>query len=117
MALFGRKKQSGADGRPVTGYVFANKRLISGVAPEPVVAGEFPRYLYREQPDGPGDSGWRIFTGSESQAEADDPDNFQVNAVATLLAVHPQLAQVVKEGVGGAWEWSEADARYIEVTD
>jgi hypothetical protein len=97
--------------------VFANKRLVHGVVPDPVMAGEFPRYLYRGKPDSPGDSGWRIFTGSETQADTDDSSNFQVNAVETLLTVHPQLAQVLKKGVNGAWEWSETEGRYLEVQD
>jgi len=116
MALFNRKPRDQVRGS-LGGYVFANKSLIKGVAPEPVVAGEFPRYLYREQPDDPQDSGWRVFTGSETQEDADDPDNFQVNAVSTLLMVHPQLAQVLAPGVSGAWKWSDDQARYVEVGD
>jgi hypothetical protein len=95
------------------GYAFVNKRVVRGVAPGPVTAGDFPRYVYWEEPDGPGDSGWRIFTGAETQADADDPSNFQVSAIATLLTVHPQLAQVISAGKRGAWEWQDGVSQYV----
>lgn len=103
--------------RVLGGYAITRTTLIRGVAPDPIVAGEFPRRLYWEQPDKPGDSGWRVFSGIETQADADDPKNFQINAVSTLIAVHPQLAQVLAPGVRGAWEWNGAKARYDEVSD
>jgi hypothetical protein len=85
-----------------------------GNSPDTVGPGEFPAYLYWEPPDAPTDSGWRVFTGLETQADADDASNFQVNAVETLTD-HPQLRQVIALGVRGAWEWSPELGRYTEV--
>ena len=116
MRFFGPSGKVGKS-RVLAGYAYARTSLIRGVAPDPIVAGEFPRRLYWEQPDAPGDSGWRVFSGTETQADADDPKNFQINAVSTLVTVHPQLAQVLAPGVRGAWEWNDAKARYDEVTD
>jgi hypothetical protein len=96
-------------------YLYANRRLVAGNAPEPVLAGEFPKYLYWEQPDDPADSGWRVFTGDETQADADEPGNFQINAVETLTDVHPQLLQVIAVGTRGAWEWDSKAGRYLPV--
>lgn len=98
------------------GYAIARTSLIRGMAPDPVLPGDFPRWLYWEQPDHPGDSGWRVFSGIETQADAEDPKNFQINAVSTLIAVHPQLRQVLAPGVRGAWEWNDSKARYVEVS-
>ncbi|HEY3548008.1 MAG TPA: DUF2185 domain-containing protein [Propionicimonas sp.] len=111
------RRQSAAMSQILPGYVIARTTLVRGVAPDPVVAGEFPRYLYREEPDGPGDSGWRIFVGDEVQADADDPSNFCISAVSTLVAVHPELAQLLVPGVLGGWEWNDALARYVTVVD
>jgi hypothetical protein len=41
-------------------------------------------YMYREQADNPGDSGWRFFSGRESQDYVDDPANTKLCAVATV---------------------------------
>ena len=116
MRLFGATGKAGKP-RALGGYAYARTTRIRGVAPDPILAGEFPRRLYWEQPDGPGDSGWRVFSGTETQADADDPKNFPINAVSTLIAVHPQLAQVLAPGVRGAWEWNDSKVRYVEVSD
>jgi hypothetical protein len=49
-------------------------------------------FMYREEPDNSIDSGWRFFTGTESQEFVDDPKNlglYDVNAIANYdLACH-----------------------------
>ena len=40
------------------GYVFATKMLVEGKRKV--------RFMYREQPDGSNDSGWRFFCGDET---------------------------------------------------
>ena len=41
-------------------------------------------YMYREQGDSALDSGWRFFSGAESQQYADNPDNFALYDVNTI---------------------------------
>ncbi|WP_166979835.1 DUF2185 domain-containing protein [Paramicrobacterium fandaimingii] len=44
-------------------------------------------YMYREDPDGDGDSGWRFLSGDESQEYLDDERHigvFEVNDIANL---------------------------------
>jgi hypothetical protein len=52
-------------------------------------------YAYRERADFDGDSGWRFFSGDESQAYADDPANFELFDVNTIAnydsAIVPHL--------------------------
>ena len=98
-------------------YLYANRRLVVGRVPEPVLAGEFPKYLYWEPPDDPADSGWRVFTGDETEADVDEPGNFQVNLVETLTAVHPQLLQVITVGRRGAWEGDTELGCYVPAAD
>lgn len=98
----------------VRGYVIANRALCHAGAPGQVLPGEFPRYLYREMPDEPADSGWRVFTGTETQADADEPSNFLLTAASTLVRAHPQLSEVLAAGRDGAWEWDDAIGRYAQ---
>jgi len=52
-------------------------------------------YMYREEPDTPNDSGWRFFSGKESQDYVDDPSNTKIYPVAFIAqldrAVIPYL--------------------------
>lgn len=46
--------------------------------------GERVGYMYREAADDPNDSGWRFFSGRESQDYCDDASNTKLCAVATV---------------------------------
>ena len=50
------------------------------------------RFMYRENPDHSADSGWRFFAGNEDQDYADNPNNFAIYAVTTILKVDPSIA-------------------------
>ena len=96
-------------------YVFANKQLVQGHDVGSLAPGEFPRYVRWDEPTEPADSGWVLFVGDETQADADDPSNFQINAVGTVRAVHPQLRQLLRSGMSGEWEWSDATRLYLQL--
>jgi len=59
------------------------------------VEGKLVRYMYREEPETEFDSGWRFFSGNESQDYIDDPDNmafFDVNTIVNYdKAIIPYL--------------------------
>lgn len=48
-------------------------------------------YMYREEPDNKEDSGWRFFSGHESQEYVDDPRNTQLYAVALVAETTPGI--------------------------
>jgi hypothetical protein len=56
-------------------------------------------FMYRESPDGSGDSGWRFFGGDEFQAYSDDPSHFAMYDVNTIAnydsAIIPLLSDPV----------------------
>jgi hypothetical protein len=81
------------------------------------MSGSEAGYLYWEEPGEPWDSGWRVFVGDETQADADDPSNFQINALETLLAEHPALASLFVEGRRGSWEWDSELQNYRPAAD
>lgn len=42
-------------------------------------------YMYREEPCFDADSGWRFFSGTESQEYVDNPDNLMIYDVNTIV--------------------------------
>ncbi|QDT04471.1 hypothetical protein K227x_28620 [Rubripirellula lacrimiformis] len=76
------------------GYCFATDRIT--------VDATSVGFMYREEPDDPNDSGWRFFSGDETQEYVDDPENtmiYNVNDIANydhdiipLLATPPPCA-------------------------
>jgi hypothetical protein len=98
-------------------YLYANRRTMRGSGPDTVAPGEFPRYLVHSRPQESADSGWAVFVGDETQADADDASNFQVNATTTLTDAHPALRQVIAVGVTGSWEWDATTERYVRLSD
>lgn len=73
------------------------KALVSEMC---FAAGECVRFLYREAADRKKDSGWRMFTGHETQEYNDDPKNVRVVQVGYMLDRDPSLLQPLKEGIG-----------------
>lgn len=67
------------------------------------VLGKRVGYMYREEPDTPVDSGWRFFTGDESQAVADDPKYFEIYDVNTIANYDPEIIPLLDKQIGTAW--------------
>lgn len=75
-----------------------------------------PRFMYREKRTRPEDSGWRIFTGFESEEYTDDPNNTGIYNPSTLLKLDPSMADLLLKGVGSVFEKDENNEWY-EVID
>ncbi len=63
-------------------------------------------FMYREAPVFEHDSGWRFFSGDESDEYTDNPDNFTVSGIQDILAANPDIAPLLQEAAG-AWEWTD----------
>ena len=61
-------------------------------------------YMYREDPDNADDSGWRFFSGRESQEYVDDPDNTQVYPVAFVVQTTPEIVTHLNAPTGSQFE-------------
>jgi len=61
------------------------------------VEGKKIGYMYREEPDNIQDSGWRFFSGTETQEYVDNPNNMEVYDVNTIAnydkAIIPYLSR------------------------
>lgn len=64
-------------------------------------------FLYREEPVFEHDSGWRFFTGEESDEYTDNPDNFTVCSLSDITRNNPGIAALLTRPEGSAWEWDE----------
>lgn len=63
-------------------------------------------FMYREAPVFEHDSGWRFFSGEESDAYTDNPDNFSVMSVNDISENNPEILPFLQEAAG-AWEWTD----------
>lgn len=67
-------------------------------------------FMYREAPVFEHDSGWRFFSGSETDEYAANPENFSVCDTAEIARRHPAAAEWLNQPAGGAWETDENGA-------
>lgn len=79
--------------------------------------GECVRFLYREEADRKEDSGWRMFSGHESDEYANDPNNISILDVGWMLDRDPTLLEPLKEGVGAVFEREDKGSQCQRVTD
>ena len=71
-----------------------------------LVGGQRVGYMYRELPDNDVDSGWRFFSGDESQEYADDATNFALYDVNTVANYDPDIVPLLGAPTGSAFERS-----------
>lgn len=90
------------------------KALVSEMC---FVQGECVRFLYRQVADRKEDSGWRMFTGHETEEYNDDPKNARIVEVGYMLDRDPSLLQPLKEGVGAVFEREAKDVPWNKITD
>lgn len=88
--------------------------FVSAMCLEPA---ECVRFLYREQPDRAEDSGWRMFTGHESDEYTSDPKNVKLINVGWMLDRDPSLLEPLKKGVGAVYERKGKGSSWVAVTD
>jgi hypothetical protein len=89
---------------PNQGYCFATDMITVG--------GHKVGYMYREAPDEERDSGWRFFTGEESQEYVDDPENLNLYDVNTIANYDPEIIPYLNEPVGSAYEREAVGGRF-----
>lgn len=92
MNFFRRKLQMG--------YALAPKRLVDGKMKV--------RYMYREYPDNAHDSGWRFFSGDETDEYVNDPENIGLYDVNTIASIDPDIIPYLQSPAGCAFEREDA---------
>lgn len=61
-------------------------------------------YMYREVPDKESDSGWRFFSGTESQDYVDNPENIKNYNVNTIANYDPDIIPYLHSDYGTEYE-------------
>lgn len=72
-------------------------------------------YMYREASDIPIDSGWRFFSGTESQAYVDDPKNTSIYDVNTVANYDPEVIPFLDAPIGAEFERSNESGGLVPV--
>lgn len=80
-------------------------------------AGQCIRWMYRESADREEDSGWRLFSGTETPDYLNDSSNVQICSVGWLTNFDPTLLPSIRGDVGVAFERSSASEPWVEVKD
>lgn len=73
-------------------------------------------WLYREAPDRPEDSGWRLFGGDETEEQLEDSSRVRVCNVAWLCDLDPSLEPILRMQEG-AFEREHRGAPWQRVED
>ncbi|CAZ98552.1 DUF2185 domain-containing protein [Zobellia galactanivorans] len=76
-----------------------------------------PLFIFREKPFNENDSGWRLFSGFESDEYSDNSDNFGIYDPKTILKIDNSISTLLLyKGIGTVWE-REPDNEWKEVFD
>jgi hypothetical protein len=60
-------------------------------------------FMYRENPDFLEDSGWRFFSGDETQEYVDDQNNIAIYEVNTICNYDESIIPYLKSEIGSAY--------------
>lgn len=91
------------------GYIIASHHVMKDGKPI--------RFMYREAPDNELDSGWRVFSGEETQAYADEASNFSMYNASTVVQQEPAIAELLVHNYPIAFELDGDTGQYREVPD
>jgi hypothetical protein len=71
---------------------------------EITLQGKAVGFMYRESPDDVRDSGWRFFSGHETQEYANDPKHFEIYDVNTIANYDPEIVPLLDSPMMSAFE-------------
>lgn len=74
-------------------------------------------YMYREGPDFDDDSGWRFFSGDETEDYVDNPDNIMIYDVNAIANYTPEIIPLLNSPVGSAFEYDPETGEYVKIED
>lgn len=76
-----------------------------------------PLFMYRNKSTRKEDSGWKIFSGFETEAYTEDPKNIIICNPSTLLKIDSTVAPILLKGVGSVYERETEDSDWQKVSD
>lgn len=111
MAFFNwkKKEKKNFDNFPPIGGLIVSKMVFE--------EGRKPMFMYREKRTRPEDSGWRIFSGYESEEYTENPDNAGIYNPSTILQIDSSLESLLLSGVGSVFERKDKNLKWERVHD
>jgi hypothetical protein len=100
------KQRETASDDPAGKVAIASKRVAE--------QGRKVRFMYREDPRLPGDSGWKFFSGDEPQEYVDDPDNVGEYPLETIARIDPSVVPLLETPAPCAFERDGDDEAFVE---
>lgn len=95
---------------PDIGGVLASKMVTEG--------NHKPRFIFRDKPFNEADSGWRIFSGFETDEYTNNPNNLGFYHAKTISQIDDSIVKLLLfKGIGSAWEKKEEHSDWKEVLD
>lgn len=88
------------------GYLVVSQRVAN--------SGEKVCWMYRETPPDDFDSGWRLFSGNETEAYVSDPNNLAMMSVESIEAIDPDVLPLLLASPGSAYEREDGDEPFVE---
>lgn len=75
------------------------------------------RFILRDEPNNPTDSGWIFFSGNEPEGYTDDSSNFTICPLFKFVELEPELESLLVSPVGSVYEKIGDDAPWVKVDD
>lgn len=82
-----------------------------------IVEGEPVSIAYREHSKGPGDSGWKLLSGTESAQYAANPDNSCPVKIGDIKKAYPNIKPLLNAKVGSIFEVDEMGNFVLKAED
>lgn len=74
-------------------------------------------YFYREETDDKEDSGWRFFSGQETEDYMGDPKNFALYNASTIVEIDSSVTEFLAIDPPVAFERDEVSGRFVEIKE
>jgi len=79
--------------------------------------GNKPMFMYREKSTKNEDSGWRIFSGKETDEYLNNPKNIGIYNPSTILKIDSSISKLLLKGVGSVFERTKEKSDWYKVDD
>lgn len=94
---------------PPMGYCYASDKIT--------IDGEPVGFMHREQPEDPDDSGWRFYSGTETEEYVEDEHHFMMFDVNYIANCDPAIIAYLKSKRGSEWERVGGSDTFVQVVD
>ncbi len=91
---------------PLNGYCLATDKIT--------IDGNRVGYMYKELPNRPDDTGWRFFSGIETQEYANNPNNLQIYDINTICNYDPDIIEFLDAPNDSQFE-RNTDGKFVSV--